>query len=395
LQTIASAFGLGYFLSRLLGWREGNGRTRAGLLAGALLWALLLFDPVISHFNLAIMPDSLALTGSLVFVAALSDWMSGRSSPLLAGALLFASTALASGVRPEKMWVLTTTAVSSLIYWWLRGRRGCGATRVRPTGRRAVLAVAMVALGGGVTLTAQKLLYTYYGRWPLRTLTVHQRLVFPHLGEIYPHLSPDTRKRFSLRQVERYDEGIVAARQVFSNVVGDDAELRDRLTEEMGRVALERRAGAIALDIGKDALENLFATASFYARLLLWWREGDIRYEPLLLRDAARFTYQRMMSHWPRLSFFYVRLALALAVLALPLALLRVPEAWRSLRRRGFACSAWPPLFFACLLNAVAFAATANLVEIRYTVNAHVAGLVLLYAGAFRWLEASSRGRAA
>jgi hypothetical protein len=59
------------------------------------------------------------------------------------------------------------------------------------------------------------------------------------------------------------------------------------------------------------------------------------------------------------------------------------------MRRRGFTFSAWTPLFFSCLLNAFVFAATADLVEIRYTVTAHVAGLVLLYAGAFHWLEAS------
>jgi hypothetical protein len=236
---------------------------------------------------------------------------------------------------------------------------------------------------------AQKLFYADHGRWPLRTMIVHQRLVFPHLQEIYPHLSPETRERFRPRQVQRYDQGTLRARRVFSNVVGDDAELRDRLTEEMGRVALAQRGGTIALDVVKDALENLFATASFYARLLVWWREGDMRYEPLLLRDGARFTYQRMMLHWPRLSFLYVGLALALGVLALPLALLRAPEVCRSMRRRGFTFSAWTPLFFSCLLNAFVFAATADLVEIRYTVTAHVAGLVLLYAGAFHWLEAS------
>lgn len=388
LQTIACAFGLGYFLSVLLGWRWGTRPTRGQLLVGALLWGLLLFDPLISHFNLAIMPDSLALTGSLVFVAALSHWMSQRSSPLLAGTLLFVSTVLASGLRPEKVWVLSATAACSLTCWWLRRTRGPGATSVPWKGRRALLALALVGLGAVVSLTTQKLLYADHGRWPSLTMIVHQRLVFPHLQEIYPHLSPETRERFELGQVQRYDRRIQGARQVVSKVVGDDAGLRDRLTEEMGRVALQQRAGALALDVVTDAGENLFATASFYARLLVWWRGGVMRYEPLFIRDGTRWTYQRMMLHWPLLSFLYVGLALALAVLALPLALLRAPGAWRSMRRRGFTCSAWTPLLFLCLLNALAFAATANLVHIRYAIHAHVAGLVLLYAGAFGWLGA-------
>ena len=113
LQIAVCALALAYLVWTAIDLdfvRERFGRAGAWA-AGGLLVALVLFDPLVTHMNLSVMPDALALAASLAFCASLADLGMRRSRPAIPALILVSAFALASSVRLEKIWILLFTLV--------------------------------------------------------------------------------------------------------------------------------------------------------------------------------------------------------------------------------------------------------------------------------------------
>ena len=76
------------------------------------------------------MTDGLALAGSMVFCAALTDLCWRRTSRPLAVTLLVVSFLVTAGLRAEKRWVLLATVLGVLLAWWLLRRRSAAVPRL-------------------------------------------------------------------------------------------------------------------------------------------------------------------------------------------------------------------------------------------------------------------------
>lgn len=403
IQFLASLAGLLYFL-RVFG---ASGAARAGSpwLArgvGLLLLLLLFFDPLVAHFGLAVMTDSLALSASLAFCAALVDFGLGKRRRALSGLVLLAAFVLTASLRVEKLWVLACATLATLIVWpWLqrklpRAQRWFSAAR-------ALQIAALVLVGSLTVLYLHRSTKVDSRRWPMYDSMLHARIVFPNVSKVYDELPKNVQSKLSRKDAERHDTDSIVGYRVINDATGASGPIRVKDRREMGRggtrpsaerdrramletiagVVVRERWPALAADILKDVLENVAASFSFYVRLATLARTGDVS-----CADGTQKTYEVLAQRRPRTSLYYVCASAALFLVSTALAgatlLRRRREGAPAIERRTW--MTWVPIAAFVLANACAFALRADMVHIRYMLLAHAAFLTLAYRGALDWL---------
>ena len=375
---------LAYFVLVFAGWapRGGLGSGRRRRVAVLVLVALLALDPLVAHFQLSVMTDGLALAGSMVFCAALTDLRWRRTSRPLAVALLLVSFLVTAGLRAEKRWVLLATVLGVLLAWWLLRRRSGAVPRLS---RGALLALLLATAGGFAAVTAvQRAVHRESGRWPLVTSMLQQRVIFPNVVATYGSLPEWIRRRIPPPAAEHFDRHHQNGRQIVDQVTRGDVAERERMVREMAAVAWRGRWPHIVGDVLRDAAENVLATPSFYVRLATHAAVDEQRFREIFYSDGTRWTYTRLEQHHPRLSRPYLAVAAALLLAGVALALAR----WRTLRRAGRGrpsaetLAYHAPVAVFVLLNAVLFAVASDLVHVRYALLAHVALLLAVGSAA-------------
>lgn len=378
LQYGALAAALAYFLGNVAGIGLS---ARHRLLLGALVFV----DPLVAHFQQAVLTDGLTLSACLVFCAALAQLLRAPRVPVPAVLLLAVGFLSAANLRVEKASVLAGTALLSLAALAVLERRRGRALPWRRAGVVLATIAACLALGRAV----QKRFETAGDRWPVRDSILDQRISYPYLHTVYDDLPADVRAQLSPAKAEEHDRGIREARAVIDEVTGEDPARRTALIAACARVVARERWGSLAFDIAKDALENVAATASFAVRAgaFLWLAPAD--FEARFPDDWARWTYERLTMHFPRAMPLFLGLTALVVLLAAVAAL--AGRAARAAPAPGDpdeapGPGAWIPTLAFVLVNAVAFAAVADLVHLRYTVLAHVAFLLVVQRAALAWL---------
>ena len=364
--------------------RVATNPRAAGLATSAtiLLVALLVFDPLVSHFALSVMPDALAMAASLVFCGALARVGLGSSSPGRNGAWLLLSFTAACLLRPEKKYVLVCTALASMAVWaWIAQRR------LHSFGRLPVrlgFIAAMIVLGLAATLTIESAVHRDYGRPGQGSIMLHARVIFPHLGDIVEALPPDVRERFSENDVAFYDKHVLNPGPVMQRVTRGDPVDADRLTEVMARTAVRERGPAIAFDILKDSAENVLPTLGLYPRMVALEALGMPGYRSFSRSDMLPWTHKLMTEHHSALSHASLTVSgIAFGLLgAAGILRLRRIEAGPGWADRTPLLVPWIPSLLFVLANAAAFAIHADAVSPRYTIASHVMLLALVYSSA-------------
>jgi hypothetical protein len=379
VQYGALAAALAYFLRKVAGigmtpWRR------------FLLGALVFVDPLVAHFQQAVLTDGLTLSACLVFCAALAELLRAPRVRWSAVALLALGLLAAANLRVEKASVLTGTALVALAAHGLLERR-----RGRPLPwRRAGIVLATLALCLALGRAVQKRFETAGDRWPVRDSILDQRISYPYLHTVYDDLPSEVRAQLSLEQAREHDRGIRQAREVIDEVSGEDPVRRTALIEACAGVVARQRWGALAFDIAKDTLENVLATVSFAVRTGAFLALDANTFEARFPDDWASWTHERLTMHHPRAMTAF----LGLTALGLVTASLAALAALRG--RRGSppapatgtgTWEAWIPALAFVLVNALAFAAVADLVHLRYTLLAHVAFVLIVQRGALAWLR--------
>ena len=403
IQLLASLAGLAYFLRVFVVPVEP--RAGAGWVArtaGVLLLLLLLFDPLVVHFGLSVMTDSLALAASLVFCAALADFGLGRTRRWLSGPVLLASFVLAASLRVEKLWVLACATLATLAVWLLVQRRAKPEERALPLAR--ALGIAALVLAGSLIVSYLHPSAQADGRrWPMYDSMLHARIVFPNVSKVYDQLPQRVQSRLSRNDARTHDTDSIVGFRVINKVTGDSGRswVKDRrqagadgtrpsaererraMLETIAGVVLRERWLALTADIIKDALENVAATLSFYVRLGILARTGDVS-----CADGTQKTYEVLSKRRPRASLRFVASSVLLVLFSTALAALALARRRKSgapwIERRTLVT--WVPVAAFVLANACAFALRADMVHIRYMLLAHAAFLVLVFRGALDWL---------
>lgn len=384
-QIFLSVLGLTYFAAVLMSLRRRESERSAwSSRLWLVLWVLLMaLDPLVSHFGLSLMPDALALSASLVFCAAFTSLLTKPSKIWIPIVLLAVSYLVLANTRAEKNLVLLATGVTTIAAsWWLR--RASGGTR-GASRSRLLIAGAVVSLGFAATLAVQQATYRPQGRMPMGEWLLHHRIIYPHLTEVYDKLPDQLKERIPPRKARRYDRKITGPRRVLKTISGN-SEDRKQMAHELAAIVVRERWPTIAFDIGRDSVENVFATLSFYYRLGVLAVGGEELSQRWFRSGGSRYTYTKLSEEKPGLSLAYV-VSAALLLLASIVASVVV------LRRRGLelrrnlpgGLEPWLPVASFCLFNALAFSLTADLVHIRYTLLAHTVFTGLAIRGFLEW----------
>lgn len=386
VQLAVFAAALLYFLRVFAARLESRLGPRFGLGRGGwvLLFLLLFTDPVLAHFQLAVMTDGLAFSGSLVACAALVAFAASRALRPGAGLLLFAGVLLASGLRVEKAWVLAGTALVTLA-WWLWRARGAYP--------RALPAAAIVLLGVACAVLLQRGLADESRGWRTHERVLNQRVIYRHLATDYDRLPADVRAHLSREQAERHGGSIMTAQRVMEEVTQGDTALRGELIASAAGVVLREHWPGVLLGVAQDTVENVAATADFYGHLAVLVFAGNETFDRLFPGDFTRWTYTRIGQHHRPLTKLYMASSVALLLLAAAATLAMVVG-----RRRNRAAQTaleaggeldgwfdWVPVAAFVLFNAVAFALAADVITIRYTLFAHTLLLLVVFRGGLRW----------
>jgi hypothetical protein len=380
-QLIACAVALVYFLNIFVGpylRRIHTGPMGPRITLG-LLAALLFVDPVVGHYNLAIMTDGLTLSACLVFCAAFVALARGNKS---AAAVLLPAHMIAAGLRVEKNVLLLGTALVGVAAYalWMRGR-----TASRPR-RHLMMPVMLVCIGFVASLLIRQVAVNVEPKWGASTYILHGRIVFPNLEAVYDDLPIQLQSKLTRDAARRADHGVVAGRKLLSKVAGPDPEAYERLIRDLARIVWRERKWPLMADVVADAAGNLVPPLVFYTRLTVGTLAGGDSRRGVYRRTLR--LYERLAEGHPRLSRLHVGLAGLLFVWAGVLAL---PQAALAVRKRS-----WQPaadgklaggvLAGFCVLNAIAFALVADLWLPRYTLFAHVLCVLLVLRGAIRRL---------
>jgi hypothetical protein len=328
----------------------------------------------------------LALSACLVFCAALADLSQRRVSPWLCCLLLFSAQLLAGGVRLEKNAVMLATACATALFFAWAGRRGWGRAGVA---RRGLVGLALSAAAFVAVQAGQS--WAHPGGWSMGSALpriVAQRIVYPHMEDIYDDLPARARERVDRSQAIRFDKGILNAIRVWADVTRGNSQIERELALDLAWTTVRERGALLALDVIKDTGENVFASLSFYVRVCA--------FEVLSRREwRARFSggggmgdLKALLESSPRLVGTQLVISAVLLVFAGGAAL----AGWRSSPRRSVSAThsgfslAWLPVGVFWILNSAAFAFTQDLLLVRYALLSHVILLQVVGFGAVLWI---------
>ena len=357
----------------------------AGLLAG-----LLVLDPVLSAFDLAIMTDGLTLSFSLVFCAAMADLATRRSPAALAWGALVVSSAALVGLRSEKGWVMLGTCACSWLAWKVLSRRGVVADAKEPL-RRTTAAFVVIAAVSVAASIGHVFLYADQGRWPPSQTFVHHRLILYNLEAVRDRLPPDVQRRISVEDAHEYDLRNQNTWPVIDRITDGNADDRARLTREILAVVLRERWPLLLGRIAWDFVEDVFATPSFYVRVALWKLGGDGERAYNYHFEGMPWVYRNMSLVNARRSAVLVSAAAMLLVIACYFAareVVRMASTGDASRPTADWWLTVVPFIAFWILNAGIFAATASVVFLRFTLFSHAMILFFVYVGALRWIFA-------
>ena len=178
-------------------------RTRLMTIGATLM---VISDPLIAHFSLSLMSDSLASSLTIATIASLALALSGQGAQAgprwkwLAIALLLLFFMAFS--RVDKLYLAAVICLCAV--WAIYARRGQAAFPARIAATVLGLLVVTVAAVVGVNKATQ----TYnVDRPPLDLSSLaFNRVVWPHMAETYPYLSRRVKAIVSKQEAEHFDQ---------------------------------------------------------------------------------------------------------------------------------------------------------------------------------------------
>lgn len=334
-------------------------------------------EPLVNHFALSVMTDSLATSFTTVGVAALVRIAALGDVRLRTGLLGWLSIAAAGFMRAEKVWVFTLVVGATLAALAVLGRWPIP-FRSQQSGRLSFRASVLLAT---LLLTPSLIVPTVNGAtqkadygWPPLTASVRLfvRTAWPRLADIRPLLSEETQAIVSTADASafdgRYNEYLRLVPRLRRSAGGTD-----RLVNEISFAALRHRGVDIAIATTIDALRYMVPMIAYPVDLML------------AARTASPWTASRMSMAHPTLTRIYLAIATVL-LLAIQLPLFLYALASREKGHSAIVIAALL-IFGTALVNAILYAVGNGLQNVRYALPAYV----LVYS-AVVWANAAVLG---
>lgn len=375
LQLLVGAAALTWaasIVARAVGLDAALGSARRRVVVGAVV-ALGLLDPLVAHAHLALMPTALTLAALVVFAAAWTSLSIGHRCGL-ALALIPGAQLLAGLLRPEKGLVMLAAGLATGLTLLVLKRQD------RSHRRRILAASALVVAAFAVTTQLNARASATPNAWTVHEIVTHSRIIYPNLERSWDALSPETQALISRADAAEYDRALPEARLLMHRVCGDDAQLRQSLTDDMVAAVWSTMPVDLVFDCLSDSVTYSLPTLPAYATWADWKRQGS----PIELLGQRAYENAYILGlvayHRPFFSNLYLAGSAVLATL-LMLSLIAIGLFGR--RRLSASDLALPsavvvPFTAVWLVNAFAFGLSQKLFEIRYVLISHV--VLLMFA---------------
>jgi hypothetical protein len=327
-------------------------------------FAMLVFSrPLVNHFALSVMTDSLAVSfttaglAALIRISALGDT---RLRTVVIGGLAIAA---AGFMRAEKVYVMGLTIVVAMAAaWWL-------ARSTMSSHRRRMLAyLTLLLLIPGIAVAVinrATQIPGYYG-WPPVTTEVRLfvRTVWPRLRELRPLLSQEFQAVVSEKDAEAFDYNYNEYLRLVP-LLQQHAGGTDLLVNEASWAAIRHHGREIASTTAMDALRYAMPLIAYPADL--YYGHGN---------RASYWTHTRMRAATPLLTEAYLWVATGvLLIIQIPVVLTLLIRLRGSWNQRVVVAAGL--LLVASIINAVLYAAGNGLQNVRYALPA----VYLVFAG--------------
>jgi len=338
-------------------------------------FAMLVFSrPLINHFALSVMTDSLAASFTTAGLAALirvSTLGDTRLRTVVIGCLAIAA---AGFMRAEKVYVMGLTIVLALAAaWWL-------ARSTMSSHRGRVLAyLTLLLLIPGIAVTAinrATQIPGYYG-WPPVTTDVRLfvRAVWPRLTQLRPLLSQKFRAVVSEKDAKAFDHNYNEYLRLVP-LLQQHAGGTNVLVNEASWVAIRHHGREIASTTAMDALRYAVPLIAYPA---------DIHYGSG--KRASNWTHTRMRAATPLLTDAYLWAATGLLfIIQIPVVLTLLIQLGGSWNQRVMVAVGL--LLAVSIINAILYAAGNGLQNVRYALPAVYLVFAAIVWGNFVWLAA-------
>lgn len=251
LFAAALANGLGLFRA---------GRRRAAALVLATV-ALVATNPLVAHFAFSLMSDSLAASLTMAFVGSLVFAVGGAPSPprrrLWLGIALVSFFLMALS-RVEKLYV-GVALVSLTGVWLFRHHLRLGVPFAR---RRAAVLLALLAVPLGVAIIVNRTTQTHDpNQAPLDLSSLaFNRVVWPRLTRVHPHLSPEARALIPFEEAVRFDAHNNHADRLLTELLTrnrDNQRIIDEITVTTFQTFPLAVVGKTMYDVAKYTFPNI------------------------------------------------------------------------------------------------------------------------------------------
>lgn len=270
-----------------LGWTR---RQTCLVTVGATL--VVVTNPLIAHFSIALMSDSLASSLTIAAIASLALALPGdptRAFPdwkwlALALLLLF----LMASSRVDKFYAATVICIATILWTVCARRRQAKVTKGKAAAVITLL-LATLATVAGVNKATQ----TYNpDRPPLDASSLaFNRVVWPHLAETYPYLSPRVKAVISPEEAAHFDQHNNNVYPLLARLLKSDPGNR-AIINEMTLTTLRQFPAAVIGKAAFDISKYTFPNVTFPLELA----------HVLPLSTASDWTRSRMKQVTPRLT---------------------------------------------------------------------------------------------
>lgn len=304
LQTLVSLAAAGYLFETLfLFVDERRRRWQYRLLLPALFTAL----PLVAHFNLSVLTDSLALSFFLSGFAALARIFILRRATASAIIIAAASIFAAGFIRPERVVQFVAILLAASLLVILRKRY-----------RLLLVSLLLVAVAFSTQQLNKATVNTDVGRpRPTLTYALFDRVLQGRFLELYDRMPADVRESISREDAEAWQaNGLYVATigRRLDNPAGQQV-MRDAI-----RAALGCCAGPIIYQASGDYVEYLVAPLD-YLRESVWGVDE--------VTSWSYWTDSRMAEAHESLTYLYIDYGFVLIVAALILFAIEAPRLWR------------------------------------------------------------------
>lgn len=354
LQTLTSITAAFYFFETLFLFVAPARRRRLLLYRIGLPLAFAAL-PLVAHFNLSVLTDSLAVSFFLSGFAALVRIFILRRATVLAIAVAAVSIFAAGFIRPERIAQFMAIVVVGAI--WVLVRR-----------RYRLLLVALLLLAAGFS-TQQLNLATQnadFGRpRPTLTYALFDRVLQGRFLSLYDEMPANVRADISREDAEAWQANghyVATIGRRLDDPAGH-VVMRDAI-----RAALACCGAPIAYQAAGDLVEYLTAPLN-YLRESVWGTDA--------VTSWTAWTDSRMAAAHESLTYAYINFGFVLIALAFVLFVVALPSLWRT-----------PAIRELLLFTGIAVLLTALMYTIRTGIDFHIRYALPIYTleiGVFLW----------